>query len=323
MRNRGSEKRPIARKHPRGFSLLELMIALVILLSITSIVMRGMMQMILTQGTIANRTEMHSSVRSATEVLQQEIGQAGKIALPTTPTAGPTKMTTVVALGADPNVPVTVPVVLDSVAGVYNGMLLVIDTGDSEETVAVTGLVAATKTFTGTFMLAHALNVPVRVSGVYSSGIVPTTLANGSDGFHLKMYGDINSDGSMVYVEYICDTANGFLYRSVAKYNDATPGTKQVILPNLQPNPSGANCFDYQEVSKGANTYDIDVAVTLTVQTQNIDPQTKQLQKETKALLNVSPRNIFEGYQLAAAGVTNRIQPMPATVANLITQTPQ
>ena len=56
-----------------GFSLLELMVAVVILLAVTGTVMTAMMQMALTQGTIANRTEMHSSVRSATEVLQQEI----------------------------------------------------------------------------------------------------------------------------------------------------------------------------------------------------------------------------------------------------------
>jgi len=44
-------------------------------------VMSGMVQLMKTQGTIANRTDMHSSVRSATELLQQEIGQAGRISL--------------------------------------------------------------------------------------------------------------------------------------------------------------------------------------------------------------------------------------------------
>jgi len=43
--------------------------------------MTGMVQLIKTQGTIANRTDMHTSVRSATELLQQEIGQAGKVSL--------------------------------------------------------------------------------------------------------------------------------------------------------------------------------------------------------------------------------------------------
>src|SRR5712692_11762364 len=58
------------------------MAALGLLLLISGIVMTALKQMMMTQGTVSNRTEMHSSVRSATEVLQQEIGQAGRVALP-------------------------------------------------------------------------------------------------------------------------------------------------------------------------------------------------------------------------------------------------
>ena len=328
MRTRGIEKKRIAGERPRGFSLIELLIALVILLSVAGIVMSGITEMSLRQASISNRTEMHSSVRSATEVLQQEIGQAGRIALPTTgASAGPTKMTTAVALGADPNVAVSAVVTLDSVAGVYPGMLLVVDTGDSEETVSVTSI--AGSTITGKFSLAHPLNVstnsvPVRIDGVYSSGIVPQAVANGSDGFHLKLYGDINDDGKMVYIEYFCDR-NGIpatLKRSVTPIAAATPNNYEVILPNLAPNPADAACFTYDELQKGGNSYDVDVSVTLTVQAQYVDLQTHQVQQETKALLNVSPRNIFEGYQLASGGVADRIQPMPATVATLLSQVP-
>jgi prepilin-type N-terminal cleavage/methylation domain-containing protein len=330
MRIRGIEKEQIGGERSRGFSLLEMMVALTILLSITAIVMSGIMQMALTQGSISNRTEMHSSVRSATEVLQQEIGQAGKIALPTTGlSAGPTKITTAVALGTDPNVSVSGTVTLDSVTGVYPNMLLVVDTGDSEETVSVISISGSQ--ITAKFSLAHPLNVstnsvPVRIGGVYASGIVPQALgANGSDGFHLKLYGDINDDGNMVYIEYFCDR-NGTpatLKRSVTPIGATAPNNYEVILPYLAPNPSDAACFTYEEVQKSGDSYDVDVSVTLTVQTQIADPQTHQIQKETKALLNVSPRNIYDGYQLAAGGVANRIQPMPATVANLISQIPQ
>ncbi len=96
-----------------------------------------------------------------------------------------------------------------------------------------------------------------------------------------------------------------------------------VILSNVQPNPPdpgttpNAPCFKYQEQTFAGLTYVIDVSVTLTVQTQNLDPQTHQFQRETKALLNVSPRNVFEGWQLASAGVANRIQPMPHDTAGL------
>ena len=69
------------RKRQCGFSLLEMLAVVAILLVVTGIVMSGMAQMMNTQSLIANRTEMHAGVRSATELLQQEIGQAGKVSL--------------------------------------------------------------------------------------------------------------------------------------------------------------------------------------------------------------------------------------------------
>ncbi len=319
-----------------GFSILEMMITLFILLSVAGIVMAAMMQMTTTQGTVANRTAMHSSIRSATELLQQEIGQAGKIAVP--PVGGPTSMTTAVAVAA-PALSYTGAVSLDGAAGVYNGMQLVVDTGDQEETVAVTNLVTATKTFTGTFFIPHAGGVQVRVAGAFASGVVPTNYtcggANcGSTPYILKLYGDINDDGIMQYIEYYCDTNGGNLYRQALSFTAAstskltlaqlTTTPSLVLLPNIAANPpdpgggGNAPCFKYQQQTVAPDTYVTDVSVTLTVQTQNLDPQTHVVQKETKALLNVSPRNVFEGWQLAGTGVANRIQPIPPTVTSLL-----
>jgi len=57
------------------------------------------------------------------------------------------------------------------------------------------------------------------------------------------------------------------------------------------------------------------------VQTQLEDPQTHLFQQETKALLNVSPRNIFDAWELdsAQAHSLERIQPIPPNItANLL-----
>ena len=40
-------------------------------------------------------------------------------------------------------------------------------------------------------------------------------MANGSTGTVLKIYGDINDDGQMLYVEYTCDIPTNSLYRNV------------------------------------------------------------------------------------------------------------
>jgi len=297
---------------------LELMASVAILVTVTAVIMSGMMQMTRMQGTISNRTEMHSSVRSATELLQQEIGQAGKVALPGSPT-----LQTAVAAG---NLGTSMSVNVSDGTGMFNGEQLTIDSGDNEETVTISSL--SSNTFSASFTLTHAVGASVRVSGAFASGIVPTTATNGSGDFLLKLYGDINDDGTLQYIEYKCDTAGGNLYRNVVSV--ASGATKpsidssMVVLSNLQSNPpdpgttTAAPCFKYQQKVVGSNTYVVDVSVTLTVQTQYRDPQTNQFQTETKALLNVSPRNIFEGWELASAGVTNRIQPMPSTVTSLL-----
>src|SRR5713101_4497264 len=94
MSPREKNGKRVGRRRQDGFSMLEMMITLFILLSVSGIVMLAMMQMTNTQGSVANRTAMHSSVRSATELLQQEIGQAGKIAFPPASLGGPTQMNT-------------------------------------------------------------------------------------------------------------------------------------------------------------------------------------------------------------------------------------
>jgi type II secretory pathway pseudopilin PulG len=305
-----------------GFSLLEMMISMVILIGVSGVVMSGLLQTSNTEGTVQNRTEMHASVRSATELLQQEIGQAGRVALPASVT-----LTSAVAGGAASSPTVS------STTGMFASEYLVVDAGLNQETVQATAVSA--NSITATFQLSHASGVPMTVQGGFGTGVVPESalpynMTNGSDGTHLKLYGDINGDGNMVYVEYVCDYASsGNLYRSVSAFNVATIVAKQILLPNLAStgNPSGTPCFVYQERPPGCNStstnpcFVTDVAVTLTVQTQQPDPYTGLYQKETKALLNVSPRNVFDAYDLFTLS-NNRVQPMPATVTALLSQTP-
>ena len=300
-----------------GFTLLEMMVSLAILLIVTGAVLSGLIQSMNAQGTIANRTGMHRNVRNATELLQQEIGQAGRIALPAAVT-----LTGAVATG-------TQTASVSSSSGMFVNMYLNVDTGANYEIVQVTAV--GTNTFTAQFVYAHASGAPVVVSGSFGTGIVPpaaapTSYPNGSTGSVLKLYGDINRDGKILYVEYTCSpgtsSAPGFLYRNEISFTAASkPAVSAglVLLNNLLPNPDGSACFIYQTDSgMSGNTYVVDVAVTLTVQTQEPDPQTHQLQQETKALLNVSPRNVFEAWELDNASSLLRIQPMPASVTALL-----
>jgi len=82
----------------------------------------------------------------------------------------------------------------------------------------------------------------------------------------------------------------------------AAPGNAESQTPNDQPTVRCPN----------------DVAITLTVQTQQKDPITGQYQLETKALLNVSPRNVYNAWQLANAGFTDHLQSTPSTISALL-----
>jgi len=318
----------MTRKKQFGFSLLETMVSLLVLLAVGSIVLAGMGQLLRTQGSIANRTEMHSSVRSATELLQQEIGQAGRMALGT-PTANVTLAANVVSGAAA--TAITLNTTGNAPLTLYPGEALTVDVGSNQETVTLaTGLNAAG---TAIFQLPHLAGVPVSALGAFATGIVPPTTApypNGSTPTVLKLYGDINGDGNMVYVEYTCApgtaAAPGFLYRNqmpITQVGKPAVNNTMILLSNVLPNPNDANnnpvpCFAYQVKPLGASFCVTDIAVTLTVQTQNKDLQTQQFQPETKALLNVAPRNIVEVYDTSSLVDSTRAQAMPATVTALL-----
>ena len=353
-----------------GFSLIELLIVLVVLLTVSGIILTVIFQMAMSQGTVINRTEMHGGVRAATELLQQEIGQAGRVASPPLVTAPATLSTAVVG-----NATAQTPTV-SSTAGLFPGEMVILGPHavggiDDASGVACPGVaplfcagrenitltaVGATTVTTGLVQDPHTIGAPISVQGTFPAGVVPPTgntllswctagcpagvtppdfavttltagVTPGSSATVLKMFGDINGDGRMVYVEYFCDTSTvpGTFSRRVIDFSTVLAKTTAnfpwvALLTNLLVNPGGTPCFAYQTKVVRNDTYVTDVAVTLTVRTQNKDPQTGAYQNETKALLNVSPRNVYEAWQMASlpGGTTIRLQPMPQSVLNLL-----
>ena len=296
---------PRAMSDESGFSLIEVMVTSGILMAVSAIVMSGVMEMSQLNNTVTNRAQMFAGVRNATALLQQEVGQAGRLTLNGTQTLAAN-----VAAGTS-----TVDVSLAS--NMFVGEYLTIGAGDTAETVAVTAV--SGNQITATFLNNHAANEKVYVQGAFAAGVVPPSTLNGSTDWKLKIFGDINGNGNMVYVEYFCDIANGRLYRNQMAWDagaKAAPTVDQILVENVQANPNNAPCFTYQTKTVGTTTYVIGVAITLTVQSQDVDPITKEYQKESKALLNVSPRNVFNAWQLAGLGIDNRVQPTPQTITD-------
>ncbi|MBI2818703.1 MAG: hypothetical protein HYX73_01875, partial [Acidobacteria bacterium] len=287
----------------------------------------AMNQTTMRQASTTHRTDIHSGVRSVTGVLQQEISQAGRIAFPTVPNPNQTTTMNVAVVGASPDTPVTIiGVGVADPTFLFNNMHLIIDIGDNEEIVTATNWNGTT--FTGTFENDHAINALVRPAGAFAEGIL-----GNSTGTVLKLFGDINADGNMRYIEYTCDTVNGFFYRNDMAWDTdvaAKPAVNasMILLSNLLPNPNDlltglpVPCFTYQRETRTvdgiAYNFTLNVGVTLTANPQSPDLQTRRRDPETKALLNVSPRNVFQAWQLAGIpGANLHVQPTPPKITLL------
>jgi len=146
----------------RGFSLPELLVSVSLLLVLMGTVTTLLVKSAETHRTVWNRTEMHSAVRGATELMQQEVGQAGLVALPAPVTTGAAS-----GIGSQ-------TVAVNSSTGMFVGEKLLIGNGDESETVTVTAIVG--NAITANFQTNHPAGTAVSAVGGFSSGIVPPAL---------------------------------------------------------------------------------------------------------------------------------------------------
>jgi prepilin-type N-terminal cleavage/methylation domain-containing protein len=294
-----------------GFTLIEMLVSLVVL----SVIMGGVVTAISTAeqtyARTAPKTDMYENVRGVAELMTQEIGQAGLVSLP------PTTLGAATTIGAT-------TATLSSTTSLYVGERVQIDAGASEESVVTSAVTSTTITFTTTpLTLVHASGAPVTALGSFPSGVVPTAATDGSSGTTLNLFGDINGDGTLVYVRYVCNVgttaAPGTLTRSVTAI---APGVNTIAasqtLLNTVIGPAGG-CFNNQYVQQTEPntglTFVTTVGFTVSVQATVPDPQTGQYATMTKSFLNLSPRNVVAGYEQAAANVTVRLQATPPNVS--------
>jgi len=302
---------PTRIKGCKGFTLLEMMASMAVLLVIAG----GIISVINLSQQAYGRTElksdMYENVRGVAELMAQEIGQAGLVSLPTNPT--PTVTPAVVSNSVAQTVNVS------STTSMFNGETLLIDAGPSEEPVTIISVTPTT--IQAIFAQNHLAGATITALGVYPTGIVPPGAIDGSTGTTLNLYGDLNGDGSLVYVRYVCapgtTAAPGTLSRSSTTI---TPGVNTIsasqnLLSTLVPNPNGTACFQYATTPVNGGNSVNQLGITLTVQTNEPDPQTQQYATMTKSFLNMEPRNIMMAIELSGLQLTNRLQAQPPNVA--------
>jgi prepilin-type N-terminal cleavage/methylation domain-containing protein len=153
--------------------------------------------------------------------------------------------------------------------------------------------------------------------GVYPTGIYSVSATT------LSLYGDMNSDGNLWYIQYVCDgTTNHTLTRSATCFQgsgggctvSSTLATAVTLVDNVYANPGGTNCFQSSTTTAGSYTIVSQILFTITVQTPYVDPQTGSYVTMTKSLLNLAPRNMMSAIELANVGMTNRLLSTPTSL---------
>jgi prepilin-type N-terminal cleavage/methylation domain-containing protein len=304
------ERRLALRPSPaacEGFSLLEMMLTMAVLLVISGGIFSAISSSEQSYARTELKSDMYENVRGAAELMAQEIGQAGLVNLPAS----------TLSAAVSPNATAQI-VAVSSTASMFVNEQVLVDAGtNSEELVTLTGVNVVT--ITAVFGKPHAAGVPINVLGVFPNGVVAPATTDGSTANVLNIFGDINADGSLVYVRYTCTpgtaAAPGTLTRSVTTI---TPGVDAVsasqTLLSTVVGGTGAACFQYTTAAAAGFTFVTNVGFTLSVQATRPDPQTGVYPQMTKSFLNLAPRNVSAGLELANAGITNRLQPTPANV---------
>src|SRR6266700_3598965 len=288
----------------RGFSLVELMVSTVIMLVVAGGVFGALNYYQKTYQRTEISADMHDNLRSAIDLITQEAGQAGAMNLSTT--LGTRQLTNGVAIGS----PVAQVVLMNDTTGIFPNEKLLVDAWATQELVKVTAVTA--NSVTGVFGNAHAPATQVNLMGVFPEGILSTSTPT-----KLQLFGDINGDGTLVYVEYNCNYVAGGpgqLTRSITTITGlGVINAADLLMDNLIPNPGGTPCFQYPAAPPAVAGFIFinQVGVTLTVQTATRDAITQHFLTMTKSALDIVPRNIQMGLDLANDGLTNRLQPKP------------
>ncbi len=287
----------------KGFSLLELMVSTVIMMVVAGGVFQALNYYQKTYQRTESSADMHDNLRSAIDLIIQEAGQAGSLNLGTT--LGTRNLPNGVPIGS----PVAQLVTVSDTTGIFAGEKLLVDAGPSQELVTVT--VVGANSITGVFANNHNALAQVNAIGVFPEGILGT-----STGTKLQLFGDLNGDGTLVYVEYTCNYVAGgpgTFTRSVTPVGLGAINPADVLVDNLIPNPDGSPCFQYPAAPPVVAGFMFinQVGVTLTVQTATRDALTENFLTMTKSALDIVPRNIQMGLDMANAGWVRRLQSKP------------
>lgn len=210
-----------------GFSVIELLISLIILVPVM-----GAAMSLFTVGINQHESEQSSidanqEAQAALEMMTLEIAQAGSHGDWHAVASGEIQPS-----ASDEVVPV------DSAAGFTAGDYADVDTGDDHEIVKITGVQG--NSFTGAFKAHHNAGKPVRLFALpYLGGVIaPAGLGPNASATTttLRFFGDTGSNSSLNYVEYVYNSDNAQITRSMTPITQATKNPPLPFVRNVKSN---------------------------------------------------------------------------------------
>jgi prepilin-type N-terminal cleavage/methylation domain-containing protein len=312
-----------------GFTLLELLVSLVVLL----IVITGSFSLFVNAVKISKSeltvSQQDQIVKTTLQLISTEIEQAGgnpdpKIRLPKLQSA---------------TTPGNNTIDVDRTEGLNIGNLITLDpTGGSPEILTITsvtrtnsnptqpGSITVSPNVTGVHIPASAIttkNLPIKDGILYAPPVGRPAWS--SDGSTLRIFGDLNDNGAFYYTEYQYIPGSGSTPGRITRASEMVTGATlpipggtafkvpYTLLTNVLPNPNGEPLFSY--VRDDQNNI-VAVVITVTVQAETDNPE---VAPRTTYRVTASSRNVVSASEISRSGENNSaaLPAVPAYVQDL------
>lgn len=286
-----------------GFSVLEMLIAVCILIPIMAGAMQlysvGVNQYASEQSTV----EANQDASAGFNMMTREIAQAGSHG---------DIVTTLQANVAGSATPQTVPVA-SSVGFSVGDYIEVLDASGNVETVPITGV--GDGTITGAFMGNYVSGDPIRLFALpYLGGILPpgTPSPNtATDVTTLRFFGDIYGDGILYYVEYAYDSANAQITRSMTPFTSTAKEPAVPLLTNVKP---GSARFTLHTDARSVIT-SVTVSLTIESQWETASGASEEIKLSSKVTAPSTKAASILLEELLSMGGLNKLPPIPQRIA--------
>ncbi len=296
-----------------GFSLMELLVAILILLPIMGAAMSlfsvGAHQQTSEQSSI----DVNQGARAGMEMMEREIAQAGSHRDASTTTTE----------SVTGNASAVTEVHVNSTVGFNVGDWIDIDNNNDWESVQLTQVTG--NSITGVFKRGHNPQVPVSLLAYpYQNGVIPPSglgAYSSATATLIRFYGDINgdisspsSDPNIQYVEYSYDSTNRQITRSITPI---TQSTKAGALPLINNVDSAA--FTVNTNGMGIIT-SVDIAMTVRSTFEETGSKFQQTQLSSRVFVPSAAAASVLLYELQQFQDFNRLPGTPNRIASYLSQ---